>query len=396
MAGTDATRPGVAGGPAVVLVETQLAENIGMAARAMLNCGLTDLRLVRPRPAWPNDKARAASAGADAVIETARVFETTAEAIADLDLVLAATARPRDMVKRVATPERAAAEMRARHAAGGRAGLLFGKEAWGLDNDDVALADAIVQVPLNPAYSSLNVAMAVLVVGYEWFKAADATPAEQTPVPKDTRPATKAEMQGLFDHLETELDACGFLRVTEKRPIMVRNLRTMLARAGLTEQEVRTLRGVVSGLVSGPKRGSDGRGGRDRCDLHHAHVFCADIEATIAWWTAMLDAEVAVDETLAGARNVFLKVGSGRLHLYDQPPRESGRNAVHHLGVRVGDLRARVAAMRAKGHAFRTDIREFGTWRYVMTAAPDDVLLELFEFDADALEGDLRAYFAER
>ncbi len=232
MAGTDSTRTARSGdGPAVVLVEPQLGENIGMVARAMLNFGLTDLRLVRPREAWPNDKALAASSGADVVIHSARLFDTT-----------------------VVTPRDAAAELTASPASDGRDGILFGKEAKGLHNDDVALADTVIMAPLNPAFSSLNLAMAVLLVGYEWYQAKTADqPAARPPsmtMPKETRPARKEEMMGLFEHLEAELDACGFLRLAEKRPIMVRNLRNLLGRAQLTEQEVRTLRGVITCLVS--------------------------------------------------------------------------------------------------------------------------------------------------
>ena len=221
-----------------------------MVARAMLNCGLTDLRLVRPRETWPNAKAVAAAAGADAVIASARLCATTAEAVADLVRVYAATARSRDMTKRVVTPRHAAVELRAACSEGNAAGVLFGKESKGLHNDDVAIADTILTVPLNPGFQSLNLAMAVLLVGYEWHLSAAQDAALQSTMPKDTRPATKAELQGLHEHLERELDGCGFLRVQEKRPIMVRNLRNLFGRARLSEQEVRTLRGVIACLVS--------------------------------------------------------------------------------------------------------------------------------------------------
>ena len=222
-----------------------------MVARAMLNCGLTDLRLVRPREPWPNAKAVAASSGADAVIGSAKLCESTAEAVADLVCVYAATARARDMTKRVVTPHQAAIELRAAFREGNAGGILFGKEAKGLHNDDVAIADTILTVPLNPGFRSLNLAMAVLLLGYEWYLLAVEGPSSQDMMPKDTRPATKEELQGLHEHLERELDACGFLRVREKRPIMVRNLRNLFGRAGLSEQEVRTLRGVIACLVSG-------------------------------------------------------------------------------------------------------------------------------------------------
>jgi len=257
MAGTDRSAGSGGGGPqpAIILVEPQLGENIGMVARAMLNCGLTELRLVNPREPWPNAKAQAAASGADLVLAQARLFATTEEAIADLAHVYATTARSRDMVKPVLTPRRAGLELRAQAGRGERTGILFGKEAKGLHNDDVALARAIIAAPLNPAFSSLNLGMAVLLVAYEWLVAApEATAEGETAIGKDTRPATGAELAGLFAHLEGELDACGFLRVAEKRPIMIRNLRNIFVRAGLTEQEVRTLRGVIACLASGPRR----------------------------------------------------------------------------------------------------------------------------------------------
>jgi tRNA/rRNA methyltransferase len=227
-----------------------MAENIGMVARAMLNCGLDDLRLVRPRPRWPHARALATASGADTVIAATRVFPTTEAAIADLRLVFAATVRDRDLALRVVTPARAAEEMRAFAAAGGgKTGVIFGKESKGLANDDVALADAIVTVPVNPAFGSLNLAQAVFAVAHAWFVlGADAAPSRLR-LNARTRPATKEELVGFFEHLERELDACGFLRLKHKRPIMVRNLRALFQRAQLTEQEVRTLRGVVAGLA---------------------------------------------------------------------------------------------------------------------------------------------------
>ena len=258
MAGTDSKRaraiPPDGSAPAVILVKPQLGENIGMVARAMLNCGLTDLRLVAPRDGWPNEAAVSAASGATPVIEGARVFETTSAAIADLGLVYAATARERGMTKPVVTPRRAAGEIRAAVAKDVRVGVLFGPEAKGLNNDDVALADAIVQAPLNPGFSSLNLAQAVMIVGYEWFQAGVDVPERDLPLPPAVRPANKEELRHLFEHLERELVDSGFLHVKEKRPIMVRNLRNMLQRAGLTDQEVRTLRGVIVSLVDGKKR----------------------------------------------------------------------------------------------------------------------------------------------
>ena len=246
----DQTVRAVGESPAVILVEPQLGENIGMVCRAMLNCGLTDLRLVSPRDGWPNDKAGRTASGASVVLENARVYDTTADAVADLGFVLATTARARDMTKEVYTARAAATQMRADLADGVNCGVLFGKEAVGLHNDDVALADAILMVPLNPAFSSLNLAQAVLLMGYEWFQAAANQPDEIYEVRLDTRRATKAELVGMFEHLETELTDCGFLGVEAKKPGMIRNLRNMFQRARMTEQEVRTMRGVIAGLVT--------------------------------------------------------------------------------------------------------------------------------------------------
>jgi tRNA/rRNA methyltransferase len=259
MSGTDKSKQFMAGGPAVVLVDPQLGENIGMVARAMLNCGLDELRLVRPRDGWPNPAAESAASGADAVLANARLFDSTEAAVADLQRVYASTARSRDQLKPVVTPRQAAAEMRAAMAQGQRVGLLFGPERSGLVNDDVALADAALSVPLNPAFSSLNLAQAVFVVGYEWLLAEmepPAPPARELPL-GDTRPATKAELVNFFERLEAALDETGFLYPPEKRPTMVRNLRSLFQRAELTEQEVRTLHGIISALRSGRGGGSD-------------------------------------------------------------------------------------------------------------------------------------------
>ncbi len=235
--------------PAVILVRPQLSENIGTTARAMMNCALTDLRLVAPREDWLSERAIAASSGADAILHAARVFETTEAAIADLHRVYATTGRNRFMVKPVATPNHAAKEMREHVASGLNCGVLFGPERTGLENDDVALADTVITVPLNPEHCSLNLAQGVLIIGYEWFQAGD--PAEPKAMTKGAAPpATKDELVGLFAHLERELDECGFFRVTEKRPSMVRNIRNMFERADLTLQEVRTLHGIVHELVT--------------------------------------------------------------------------------------------------------------------------------------------------
>lgn len=259
MAGTDKTKPQAQGGPAIILAEPQLGENIGSSARAMANFGLTDLRLIRPRDGWPNDYAIKAASGADHVLEGAGVFDLEKEALADLHCVYAASARPRDMVKPVVTPEQAGAEMRAQIASGMTVGVIFGRERSGLSNDQIALADTIITAPVNPSFASLNLAQAVLLIGYEWFKLEALTLGDgsREDGPHDgpglkmpgTWPATKQELVGFLEHLEAELDASGFLLPVEKRPAMVRNIRNMFQRVNLTEQDVRTLRGIVSSLT---------------------------------------------------------------------------------------------------------------------------------------------------
>ena len=254
MAGTDHRRQAVTDGPAIILVEPQLGENIGTAARAMMNCGLGDLRLVRPRDGWPSDKAIAAASGADALLAKARLYPDIPAAIAGLVHVYAATARDRGMVRREVTPRHAAPEMRTRIAAGEACGVLFGPERTGLLNDDVALADTVLTVPLNPGFSSLNLAQAVLIVGYEWFSSGVTTPPEILRR-GGSRPATKAELLNFFEHLEEELIRNGFLRNRESRPSMVRNLRSLFQRAQCTEQELRTLHGVVTAFAGPRERG---------------------------------------------------------------------------------------------------------------------------------------------
>jgi tRNA/rRNA methyltransferase len=244
--------------PAIVLVNPQLGENIGFAARAMANFGLTDLRLVAPRDGWPNDKAHAAAAGAAFLIDQAKIYASVEDAIAELNFVLAATARPREMVKLVLSPESAAQDLRRRGRAGERSGILFGPERSGLDNDDIALADAILTAPVNPDFASLSLPQAVLLFGYEWLKSESPPslgrvtvfdgPAKEGIAIPDTRPATRAELFALFEHLEGELDKTGFLRPPEKRPSMTRNIRNMFHRMGATEQDVRTWRGIVAAL----------------------------------------------------------------------------------------------------------------------------------------------------
>ncbi|TPW25875.1 RNA methyltransferase [Pararhizobium mangrovi] len=248
MAGTDRSREIETGGPVVVLVEPQLAENIGMVARAMANFGLSELRLVAPRDGWPNERARASASRADHVIDGARMFATLGEAIADLNFVFATTARERDGYKPVRSPVDAARTLRGRSEAGQATGVLFGRERWGLLNEEVALADEIVTFPVNPAFASLNLAQAVLLVAYEWMKSGlekeTATPFSGP----EMEPASKDQMQGLFDHLEEALDARGYFRPPDKKAKLVDNLRAVLTRQGFYEPEVRVLRGVISSL----------------------------------------------------------------------------------------------------------------------------------------------------
>lgn len=245
--------------PAVVLVTPQLGENIGMAARAMANFALTELRLVAPRDGWPSKDAYAAAAGATDILDTVAVFGSVADAVSDLHFVYATTARTRDSVKEILSPQSAVTRMRERSGLGEKCGVLYGPENAGLANDAIALCDAIVMAPVNPDFASLNLAQAVLLVGYEWFKAGEDSglgrrtefdgPAQEGLQMLHSHPATRGEMTGFFEHLERELDRTGFLRPPEKRPQMVRNIRNMFLRMGASEQEVRTLRGIVSSLT---------------------------------------------------------------------------------------------------------------------------------------------------
>jgi tRNA/rRNA methyltransferase len=248
MAGTDKSqqfnfRPS----PAVILCEPQLGENIGTTARAMANFGLWDLRLVNPRDGWPNEKAIAAASRAEHVLGKVRVFATTEEAVADLSLVYATTARRRDLQKPVLGPEEASQRVIAHIATGAGAGILFGREKWGLNNEEVAISDAIVTLPVEAAFASLNIAQAVLVIAYEWRR--------QTDLGKEllftetvAEPATKGDLLKLFEHLEQALDDAGFFTAPDKRPTVITNLRAMLGRGAFSAQEVRTLHGVISSI----------------------------------------------------------------------------------------------------------------------------------------------------
>lgn len=248
MAGTDHRHRTAAGAePVIVLVRPQMGENIGTTARAMLNFGLTRLRLVDPVCGWPNAKAVNAASGASVVLNGIEIFETTRAAVADLHRVYATTARPREMVKPVLSGEAAGRELRRRLAVGERVGVLFGPERTGLENDDVTLADAIVSIPLNPGFASLNLAQAVLLVAYEFHRAGDATPPVRTA--SDLAPAPKAEVDRLLAHLVELLEGTSFFRSADRRDKRIRELELLLHRRELQEVEVQTLRGVIKALV---------------------------------------------------------------------------------------------------------------------------------------------------
>jgi len=236
--------------PVVILVRPQLAENIGAVARAMGNGGLFHLRLVAPRDGWPQPKAWRTASGADRILDTASVHATLADAVADLHHVYATCPRPRHFIKPVLTARGGAVELRAVTARGLRAGVLFGPERAGLNNDDMASADALIRYPLNPSFMSLNVAQAVMIFAYEWWTAADPT-WPRVFVSNETRIATKRQVENFLVQLVDQLDACGFLRNRPKRPGMIRNIRHFFQRGEITEQELRTLHGIVTELALG-------------------------------------------------------------------------------------------------------------------------------------------------
>jgi tRNA/rRNA methyltransferase len=256
-AGTDRTRPQLGGGPSVILVRPQLAVNIGMCARAMANFGLDDLRLVNPREGWPRsdgyrDVAYSAAAGATGLLDAARVFPSVEDAIGDLHLVYATTARERGQMKAVLSPGVAMGATAA--ATTEKRGVLFGPERTGLTNDEVAIADTIITFPSSPAYASLNLSQAVLICGYEWFKAAHGDKPPPSTIPRAVSPPAQRDMLlAFFDYLEGKLDENGFFRPVTKKPGMQRNLRNIFHRMELTQQDVRTLWGAVVRLVEGPR-----------------------------------------------------------------------------------------------------------------------------------------------
>jgi tRNA/rRNA methyltransferase len=251
--GTDKTKSGLdLAGPVVILVEPQLGENIGMTARAMGNFGLTELRIVNPRDGWPNISAQRAASGADHILEQVKLFDTVEQAVADCTLLFATTARAHDQAKPVVAPEVAAVEIAAQVAGGGKVGILFGRERYGLQNEEVALANRIITFPVNPGFASLNLAQAVLLIGYEWFKLATAG-ALPFAMPEHSERASQHQMQAFFDNLVRELDKVEFLRPAEKRETMLVNLRNIFSRMEPTKQDMHTLHGVVMAIAEGRK-----------------------------------------------------------------------------------------------------------------------------------------------
>jgi len=252
-AGTDKTKRWIeTPAPIVVLVEPQLGENIGAAARAMANFGLSRLRLVKPLQGWPNEKSRVMAAGADRILDGAKLYDSLTEAIGDCSFVLATTARNHDQAKPVISAETAASEMAARVTAGENVAIIFGRERIGLENHEVALADRIMTLPVNPAFASLNLAQAVVIVAYEWFKRATGA---QLPfsMPEKSPPAPKQQLEAFFSDLERELERVEFFRPEEKRGTMSVNLRNIFQRMAPTQQDIRTLHGVMNAIAQGRK-----------------------------------------------------------------------------------------------------------------------------------------------
>jgi tRNA/rRNA methyltransferase len=241
--GEEGTDSATAPPPVIVLVRPQLGENIGKAARAMLNFGLLELRLVAPRDGWPNPSAGPAASGADRVLADARVYDTVAQAVADCAHVYATTVRKRGVTKPVVTPEQAA---RAIHAEPGRSALLFGPERSGLATDDVALARTILTVPINPEFGSLNLAQAVILTAYEWSKHVALA---QPPAVEHDPPASQFELDGMIAQMDAMLEQAGFFFPPHRAPTTRRTLRTMLTKPAWNAQEVRTMRGVLSALA---------------------------------------------------------------------------------------------------------------------------------------------------
>jgi len=252
-AGTDKTKRWVeTPSPVLILVEPQLGENIGATARAMANFGLSRLRLVAPRQPWPNDKARMMAAGADAILDSAELYDSLSAAIADCTFVLAATARAHDQAKPVVGAAEATALLAPRVASGETVAVVFGRERNGLENDEIALADYILTLPVNPAFASLNLGQAVVIVGYEWFKAATGG-ALPFAMPQKSAAAPKEQLLSFFASLERELEKVEFFRPPDKRDTMQINLRNIFTRMAPTRQDIQTLHGVLTAIAEGRK-----------------------------------------------------------------------------------------------------------------------------------------------
>ena len=249
--------------PAIILSHTQMGENVGAAARAMKNFGLSELRLIAPKMEWPNDRAQILASGAGEILERTQIYTDAKAALADCQLVFATTARGRDVTREILTPQAAAQRLRQASDAGLKTALLFVGERAGLDNDEISLCDALITIPTAPLpqikdseikAGSLNLGQAVLLLGYEWLKSADATPASRIRATIAV-PAARQELVDLFEHLERELDAGGFFFPPAKKGAMVRNIRAMILRSGLTDQQARTIRGMIVALVRNKYRG---------------------------------------------------------------------------------------------------------------------------------------------
>ncbi|EJF82825.1 RNA methyltransferase [Bartonella rattimassiliensis] len=270
MAGTNKNRKNLTNGPIIILVEPQLPENIGMVARAMANFGLAELRLVKPREIFPNEKARAVASKADHVINNTVIFDTLRDSIADLHYVFATTARERCGFKTVKSAVEAASILRQRESIGHKTAIVFGRERWGLENDEISLVDEIITFPVNPAFASLNIAQAVLLMSYEWMKTSLENVSDTAFRAKKMKPANKTTFHGFLSQLEEALDIRGYFRPSERKGVMLANLRSVFTRANFSESEIRLLRGVVSSLdYFSPQypRGSGAPEERDRKKL---------------------------------------------------------------------------------------------------------------------------------
>jgi tRNA/rRNA methyltransferase len=234
--------------PIIVLVRPQLGQNIGKAARAMLNFGLSEMRLVTPRDGWPNPDAGPAASGADVVLERAKLFDTVAEAIADCSHVFASTVRRRDLVMPVLGPEQMADQIR---TSAERSAILFGAERSGLETDEVALANAIVTVPINPDFGSLNLAQAVILLAYEWSRRADLA---QPPAKELEPPAPHSEIEGLIGQLDGELEQKGYFHPPSRTQSTKNTIRTIFTKTGWSSREVKAVRGIIRALVDPPRR----------------------------------------------------------------------------------------------------------------------------------------------